>query len=1204
MAVVVLTNQDLNYTIAAGNKAVVYQPVDVHQTIVIQAGASVKFVGVPVGDTIKLEVNPSDVVLKSVGANVVIEDKDGNKIAVIPVTTEASVVQFADGSAYQAKIAEGKVVLVNQENPEEVITVTPNGTTIESAVGKEFKLTTDVDSILGTEYDDKFIAPLLTLNDGDKIEDPSTEDNDILKATISNDISDSVTIKNVENLEFTSLGAHSIDMKNMTGVKSFTSKDSTGQLTLNNVGQVMDINLEGSTNKVVANFKASALQGTSDVLNVTLKNASAANLQVNAGFENLKVNIDGNSTLAGLTVPGVDTFISQGTGDLKVKDHVLDNFDTIIFKNDGKITLGDISGVDLLSAKDNTKGVVAAKVDTKTGFADPTQNKITLNSSGTVLLGSGDDNLAIDGSGSGTDTIDTGAGNDKLVYAVGGSNFVLKMGDGDDVVKFTNTSTNNISNSDTIDLGAGSDKIIVKADNDNNHLVLKGVESLDILAASGKKINLDGTDNSLKNVTLKTDASASSNDFDIDNLVNGAKVEVVNGDPNSPASLGNLKVSYKNTEDATTLNIRTKVASSKTFTVGKVTDITVNFDDTVGVNSSSKAGNFDFQDSTNVTINAAKGLYAGDINSSNDKVETIKITGQDVVNIGDLDADDATYSLKTVEIIAEKDLTVGDVNSNKMSSIVYKSNTGALTFGDINDTSTNAQAELSKIEIMAKGNISQTLGKVIEAKQIDNLTVTSTNGSVSINDVAGDNNSTKLGDVTITAKSNVTIGKIGDYGSDSDSDKLTKLTITANDGFINLHGDVDLHDSDGFDVSLTANTLIWNDGNNSGTYETNESATIKNTDGNINTVTLSGNAKAYVNFTVAGNGHYVQTVDASGLKGGLTTKITNADDLDSVNSSTTVSLGAKDSNTVNYVEFDGGVDSITVNGSAGKDTIKIDKDAVKTGTISLGEGTDTLDLSELNGWGSPDKHGLVVNLSSSSKTVGETSVSAGKVVEYDGSDVVSDGHSFTVSGVDTIKTTNYADVIYAANTGTTVNAGDGNDTIYGGAGDDTIYGGAGKDTIKVGDGNDVIVYDGTSGEGGDTVGESSSTGDKFALGTSSAAVDKIKINEKGSGDSTGYDLDGNDNTNTTTVTLGDASTDKDGNVYIVTSDLSSTKVDLNGKANDKDGAIVIYEDTTHDLLKVYYTTNESEASINNSTLLATIYVNDAANLDKSDIVLY
>ena len=273
-------------------------------------------------------------------------------------------------------------------------------------------LTTGKDTITGSKAADTFNAALLTLNDGDNID--GKEGVDTLNAEITNNVTDGVTVKNVENVNVTAYGARTINMKNFTGVENFTDKDSTGTLSLTNVNNNMKLAVEGTSVGLNATFTASALQGTADTLDVTLKNAKSGNVTVNAGFENAKLHIDGNSTLAGLTVPGVNTLVTDGSGDLTVNNNVLNNFSTQVFKNDGKLTLGNDT-VTTLSAQNNTAGVVAKTLNAADAQGNVFANStITLNSNGTVLLGSGDDLLDI--AANGTNTIRTGDGNDTISF--------------------------------------------------------------------------------------------------------------------------------------------------------------------------------------------------------------------------------------------------------------------------------------------------------------------------------------------------------------------------------------------------------------------------------------------------------------------------------------------------------------------------------------------------------------------------------------------------------------------------------------------------------------------------------------------------------------------------------------------------------------------------------------------------------------------
>ncbi|OFW87589.1 MAG: hypothetical protein A3B66_08985 [Alphaproteobacteria bacterium RIFCSPHIGHO2_02_FULL_46_13] len=81
------------------------------------------------------------------------------------------------------------------------------------------------------------------------------------------------------------------------------------------------------------------------------------------------------------------------------------------------------------------------------------------------------------------------------------------------------------------------------------------------------------------------------------------------------------------------------------------------------------------------------------------------------------------------------------------------------------------------------------------------------------------------------------------------------------------------------------------------------------------------------------------------------------------------------------------------------------------------------------------------------------------------------GLSDTLSGIQNVTGTDFADTITGNTLANTIYGGAGNDTITGGGGNDTMYGGAGNDTITGGTGNDTIyagdgdntVYTGTAG---------------------------------------------------------------------------------------------------------------------------------------------
>jgi hypothetical protein len=900
--------------------------------------------------------------------------------------------------------------------------VTNDSSTIDTAVTKakdyapvDFDLTSGKDNIVGTDGPNTFKADLLTLNDGDSIDGKGGVDT--LNAEISNNITDGVTVKNVENVNVTGYGNRTINMKNFSGVENFTDKDSTGTLTLNNVGNNMKLTVEGNAAQLRANFTASALQGTSDVADITLKNATAGNVQVNSGFESLNLHVDGDSALTGLTVPGVNTAVIDGTGDLTLATDLGSNIGTQVYKNDGKVTYKvNQTNVSLISAQDNTKGFVDATETTKALGDTYANNSIALANDGTVLLGSGNDSVYIQTNG--TNTISTGDGTDKVQINQNatGDKINLNTGAGDDKVYVSSTTA--LDNSDVINTGDGNDSVIIADSGATFNPTLKNVETLDIKHNAASTINLANADSSLKKVNI--DNSTAAQNITLNNVGDNTDVAVNNWNNASPASIGNLSITYANQVDAKTFDINTTTANGATLTINKVTNATVNYNDVVA--SASNGGNQDFQDSQTVTINTAKAATFGNIISTNNKTETLTINGKDAVTTGAL----TSTALKDVNITAEKALSVGTATaSNDLNSIKYISNSNTVDYGNIGGTGVT---KLSSVEINAAKNIGATAAGTIDAQEIDSIKATSTGGNVTLGAIASAAAAEKLGTIDVSAKTNVTLGPIGTGNNDT----LDSLKVTANNGAIAL-GNINMSDADGFDMTLNANTTIDNG--------SSAAITVANAGGNINTVTLEGAASAQINFGATAAGKYVSNVDASDLKGGLTSTITNNDTLNSVNSSTTVSLGAKDSSTTNAVTILGQVDNLTVNGSEGQDTITLGNSTtaatINEANIALGGGTDTLDLTNLNGI-QATANGAVINLSSSAQTVGNKTVSAGHIMEYDGTNALDNGYNFTVSGLDKVVGTNSADVIYAANTGTTIDGGDGNDTITLGAGTDTV----------------------------------------------------------------------------------------------------------------------------------------------------------------------
>ncbi|NPA55325.1 MAG: hypothetical protein GXO40_03090 [Epsilonproteobacteria bacterium] len=180
-----------------------------------------------------------------------------------------------------------------------------------------------------------------------------------------------------------------------------------------------------------------------------------------------------------------------------------------------------------------------------------------------------------------------------------------------------------------------------------------------------------------------------------------------------------------------------------------------------------------------------------------------------------------------------------------------------------------------------------------------------------------------------------------------------------------------------------------------------------------------------------------------------------------------------------------------------------------------------------------------------------------------------------------ITTTNQNDIVYLygeanSNIGDSATTLDGDDMIFVSNSPNSISTGG---VIQTGSGNDKVFL---------ITPNISSLYVDFQTDTFEIGADKLIINLPA------FNLGD-------TLTVGTASTD--GNVYEVTS-TSDTPIDLNGDNSNSDPALVVYydragyaSDDTREEVSIYYVKDESNAVINDSTLLAKLEVNDYTKLN-------
>ena len=920
---------------------------------------------------------------------------------------------------------------------------------VDEYTPKSVTLTTGKDTITGSKAADTFTAPILTLTDGDSID--GKEGIDTLSAEINSNVSSQVKISNVEKIDVTSYGNNQIDMTNITGATKVTTDNSTGTLSLVNIASTdTGLGLKGANQTINATYND--LTGGSDKLDLTLDNASQANVTVNAGFESADIHVSGSSS--------INNFANSPA--------------QLTIDGDGSLTLNNVlpNAVSLFDASALSGAITTGRDIDNDGFVDT----VRLNTAGAgavVKLGKGANNVLInDGANVGTsNTIYGGDSADKIDLIKGAGGNVVFAGKGDDTVRI-NTASNGLTNSDVINTGDGTDTLII-ANNNANSFVARGLENLNIKSTATQTNTV--TSDSALNVTLEVGNAGTATNTDVRGLHSGSTVEVVNAQ-NQNAGANNITVAYAQPESSSTITVNAKVADAATnsVTVNNVKDLTLDFKDTVG---GTNAIALNFQGSDSVTLKTAKAANFGAVadTAANDTLADLTANAQDALSLGNI----TSTVLKTVTATAEKALSVGTMTGgNALDKVTLTSNTASVNVGNMGTTQANIA---NGVSITAKTNVtagtiialkagditmnaqngiltaaaitaSQILGNVkltsagnltaaaVDGAQISSITLTSSQGTVTGLDVANIAANAKVGDITVKGAGNVNVVGLGD-GNDS----FTNINVESTNGTVTLAGGVNAKDADGFNVNLKANSISGNI----------TASTIQNTDGNIDSVILStkGTATATVQVSDSGTtgGYYVKSVDASNVTGGATLTVTNADDQTTVSSSTTISLGAAASTTNNTVTVLGAVDTLTINGSKGNDSITIGDgadggdadDTFKTATISLGTGNDSVDFTnydakDVNG------NGLIINLSSSAQTVDGTTVSANHVIESDGN---LDGTYNITNGTD----------IYM--TGVESVTGTGNDdVIYGSAGADTLTGGAGADTLTGGAGADVFTY--------------------------------------------------------------------------------------------------------------------------------------------------
>ncbi|MDD2357131.1 MAG: DUF4214 domain-containing protein [Thiovulaceae bacterium] len=361
-----------------------------------------------------------------------------------------------------------------------------------SATGQTLTLTTSAtDNILGTDSNDLILGQTTdsmqpteanTLNASDVIDGGAGVDT--LRVTASG-VAPSVTgftMTNVENMDVRSYAATGVTLGlvNVTGLEKVISTTSTGDITLNQVQNIVDLDLTGSGAGAIAvavNYATDVVTGTADVQNITVDRFQGG-VSVN-GVET--VNLTANNRASDMMSDGslsgdsIANVIIDGTATSLSLDVVGGGEDSAIHSIDASGFAGDLTA--------------SATLDTDTDAV--------------VTTVGGNDTLDLTVIGSGTATIDAGAGNNDITVTEHGAvaNIAVTTLGGDDTINVR--SLEYAQTSVTVNAGAGANTVNVATDtpwsyaNDVNITTLGGDDVINVGKTNTLTIDAGNGDNTI-----------------------------------------------------------------------------------------------------------------------------------------------------------------------------------------------------------------------------------------------------------------------------------------------------------------------------------------------------------------------------------------------------------------------------------------------------------------------------------------------------------------------------------------------------------------------------------------------------------------------------------------------------------------------------------------------------------------------------------
>lgn len=334
------------------------------------------------------------------------------------------------------------------------------------------QLGSGADAFVGTGGDDVFLASNRNLGAGDSIKDNSTTDSDSVQVAVDSSIGGAstfggFTLENIERFQVTNDSGFDqrFDLSGTQGLRTVSSTNSSSSVIFDQLGSLVTVELNkitGVNADVTANIVAAATTGTGT--NVTVATIDSRSRDVNLNT----IAADGSVSNTGIETV---TFQTTGTSFIQTLNTNLTN---LVVAGGGSLTINQALATTVRSIDASQ----ALNVDLDFRNNTALQGVKVVGSSGTNTIDSG----------LGNDTITTGAGADTITDR--GGNNVIVTGTGSDTVSILNGS---LDKNDTITLGgdAGDTLVISQVANEDILAGVTGATNLTINAAGASVIGAD-----------------------------------------------------------------------------------------------------------------------------------------------------------------------------------------------------------------------------------------------------------------------------------------------------------------------------------------------------------------------------------------------------------------------------------------------------------------------------------------------------------------------------------------------------------------------------------------------------------------------------------------------------------------------------------------------------------------------------------------